>query len=115
MGVLDNTKFILKVCELFYLKGMSQKEISAHLGISRLQVSRIIAVANEKKLVTIHLNYDNVQENALQNQLFEKYGIDHSNIIKCCKGKQGFAGRHLITGEKLHWVYADETNNSSVA
>ena len=76
MGVLDNTKFILKVCELFYLKGMSQKEISAHLGISRPQVSRIIAVANEKKLVSIHLNYENVQENALQNQLYDKYGIE---------------------------------------
>lgn len=48
-------------------------------------------------------------------EAFEKYGIDHSNIIKCCKGKQGFAGRHPITGEKLHWVYTDETNNSSVA
>ena len=45
----------------------------------------------------------------------EKYGIDHSNIIKCCKGKQGSAGRHPITGEKLHWVYVDEMDNSSVA
>lgn len=48
-------------------------------------------------------------------EVFEKYGIDHSNIIKCCKGKQGSAGRHPITGEKLHWVYADEMDDSSVA
>lgn len=45
----------------------------------------------------------------------EKYGVDHSNIIKCCKGKQGYAGLHPVTGEKLHWIYADEMNNSSVA
>lgn len=50
-------------------------------------------------------------------EAFEKYGIDHSNIIKCCKGngRQKTAGRHPITGEKLHWIYADEMNNSSVA
>lgn len=76
MGVLDNTKFILKVCELFYYKGMSQKEISSMLGISRPQVSRIIAIANEKKLVTIHLNHENILENDLQNKIKDKYGVE---------------------------------------
>ena len=41
MGVLDNTKFILKVCELFYLKGMSQKEIASLLGTSIRTIRRI--------------------------------------------------------------------------
>ena len=48
-------------------------------------------------------------------EAFEKYDIDHSNIIKCCKGKQGSAGRHPQTGEKLHWIYVDKMNNSSIA
>lgn len=37
-----------------------------------------------------------------------KYGISKDGIAKCCKGKQQSAGSHPITGEKLHWVYADE-------
>ena len=45
----------------------------------------------------------------------EKYEIDHSNIIKCCKGKQITAGRHPITGERLHWIYVDDMNNTYIA
>lgn len=37
-----------------------------------------------------------------------KYNISHDGVTRCCKGKQETAGRHPITGEKLHWVYADE-------
>jgi hypothetical protein len=29
-------------------------------------------------------------------------------IIACCKGKIKTAGKHSITGEKLHWMYYDE-------
>lgn len=45
----------------------------------------------------------------------DKYGIHKADIAKCCKGKLKSAGKHPITGEKLHWVYVDEMNNSSVA
>lgn len=37
-----------------------------------------------------------------------KYGISRDGVAKCCKGKQKTAGKHPITGEKLHWVYTDE-------
>ncbi len=37
-----------------------------------------------------------------------KYGISRDGIAKCCKGKQQYAGKHPTTGERLHWVYADE-------
>ena len=29
----------------------------------------------------------------------------HSNIVECCNGKKKSAGKHKITGEKLHWKY----------
>lgn len=45
----------------------------------------------------------------------DKYGIYKADIAKCCKGKLKSAGKHPITGEKLHWIYADEMNNSFVA
>ena len=34
----------------------------------------------------------------------EKYGICVSSISQCIRGKLGHAGKHPITGEKLHWV-----------
>lgn len=45
----------------------------------------------------------------------DKYGFHKADIAKCCKGKLKSAGKHPVTGEKLHWVYADEINNSFVA
>lgn len=34
----------------------------------------------------------------------EKYGVCASSISQCVSGKLGHAGKHPITGEKLHWV-----------
>lgn len=31
-------------------------------------------------------------------------GISDSNISYCCSGKRASAGKHPITGEKLHWI-----------
>lgn len=42
-------------------------------------------------------------------------GICASNITMCCNGTIQSAGKHPVTGEKLHWIYYNNTNNSSVA
>lgn len=38
----------------------------------------------------------------------EKYGVDISHIVKCCKGKAKSAGKHPETGEKLVWQYLED-------
>ena len=38
----------------------------------------------------------------------DKYGISKDGISKCIAGKQQSAGRHPVTGEKLHWMNIDE-------
>ena len=48
-------------------------------------------------------------------EAYLKYGFSRTNITECCEGNRKSCGRHPITGEKLHWKYADEINNSSVA
>lgn len=44
----------------------------------------------------------------------EKYGISHSLIIACCRGKRKHTGRHPLTGEPLSWQYSinNNTNNT---
>ena len=42
-------------------------------------------------------------------------GVQQSGISRCCNGKQEYAGAYPQTGEKLHWIYTDVTNNSFVA
>lgn len=48
-------------------------------------------------------------------EVADKYNINKTSITSCCTGKRKTAGRHPVTGEKLHWIYADKINNSSVA
>lgn len=44
----------------------------------------------------------------------EKYGICVSSISQNCNGKLGHAGKHPVTGEKLHWKFVekDELENN---
>jgi len=75
MSILDNQKFILMVCELFYNQGMTQKEIAEELEISRPQVCRMISRARETGLVKIHLNYPDPEEDLYERKLRELYGL----------------------------------------
>lgn len=45
----------------------------------------------------------------------QRYGVCSNHISSCCRGARKSCGKHPETGEKLHWIYADEMNNSSVA
>ena len=75
VSILDNTKFLLTVCEMFYIQGLSQKEISGILHISRPQISRIISTAKENNLVNIYINYSNPEENYYEQQIKQKFNI----------------------------------------
>lgn len=51
-------------------------------------------------------------------EAYYELGIDFSGIGKACKGIVEYAGIHPVTGNPLHWMYADQMNNihnSSVA
>lgn len=45
-----------------------------------------------------------------------KLGIDASDVRKVCNGLKQSAGKHPITGEKLHWRFVDKevVNNESI-
>ena len=75
MSILENTKFMCTVCEMFYMQGLSQKEIAGKLHISRPQISRIIATARENNLVSITINYSNPEENYYQQKIKEKFHV----------------------------------------
>lgn len=38
-------------------------------------------------------------------QAYKVLGIDYSSISKACRGLRQSAGKHPITGDKLHWEY----------
>lgn len=49
-----------------------------------------------------------------QQNVTEKYGFNRCCIGDCCRGKQRSAGKHPVTGDPLHWLYAfDFVNKDS--
>ena len=41
-------------------------------------------------------------------EVFDEFGFDPSGIAKCCRNKRKSCGKHPVTTEKLHWLYADD-------
>ena len=42
-----------------------------------------------------------------------EFGIRAADITTCLNGRQKSAGKHPLTGEKLHWIDANERNLAS--
>ena len=92
-----------RCCIVEYLNlGWSLSKIAKELNRNKSSISREIKRNNLNGKYTAHIAQD-------------KYEINGSSIARCCLRKLQSAGKHPITGEKLHWVYADEMNNSFVA
>lgn len=96
-------------------KGCTYKDISDLLNIRYEYVRQIIFVgklskpkthykSNYKRIICV--NTKEIFYSA--KEILIKKGIDDSSIIKCCRGKSKSAGKHLITGEKLIWMYYEE-------
>ncbi|HWQ77882.1 MAG TPA: sugar-binding transcriptional regulator [Anaerovoracaceae bacterium] len=81
MAITDNLRMILKVCQLYYVENMSQKEISFQLGISRPQISRILSNARENNVVTIQINNPFPGESRLERALIERYRLKDALVL----------------------------------
>lgn len=81
MGIVDNKRLIVKICELYYMRDMSQKEISSVLGISRPQISRIIAAARESGIVSIHINNPFGREAEIEKEIVCRYGLKDALVL----------------------------------
>lgn len=81
MGVVQNIRLEIKICELYYLEKMSQKEISARMGISRPQISRILANAKEMGLVSVKINNPYGGETKLEHKLIETFGLTDALVV----------------------------------
>ena len=59
--------------------------------------------ANSKKVLCVELNRIFESNMEVERDL----GINNRRISECCNGKIKSAGKHPVTGERLHWKYID--------
>lgn len=81
MTKVNNEHLMIKVCELYYEDGLSQKEIASKLGISRPQICRIISLARERNIVEIKINNPYADETALEKKIFNKFGLQDALVV----------------------------------
>lgn len=81
MAITDNIRMTIKVCQLYYEDNLSQKEISAQMGISRPQISRLLTYARNNNIVSIKINNPYVDETRMERILVEKYHLKDALVL----------------------------------
>jgi len=71
----ERIRLLVKVSSMYYIDGLNQQEISARLGISRPQVSRMLSLAKSEGIVQIHVRNPFSKEQQLEKALSETFGI----------------------------------------
>lgn len=71
----ERTRLLVKVSTLYYIDGLNQQEISARLGISRPQVSRLLSLAKSEGIVQIRILNPFSKEQQLEKALSETFGV----------------------------------------
>lgn len=100
MAITDNRKIIIKVCKYYFVDGLSQKEISAKLSISRPQISRILSYARSENIVSVKINDPYEKESELEQAIAEKYDLSDVVVIKT-EGSKEEAFSKFVTGAAM--------------
>ena len=80
--VVDNTRLMIKVCDLYYNQNISQQEIGKQLNLSRPTVSRLLSSARELGIVQIRIpNLEAVKYWEIERQIEEKYKLKDVMIV----------------------------------
>ena len=73
-----------------------------YIKTNQIKIEEKLMFANKKNIIS--LNTLEKFKTTIEAQ--NKYGIDGTSIGRCCKGKQGYAGK--INGEPARWMYYED-------
>lgn len=71
----ERLRLMVKLCRYYYQDGLNQQELAKKFGISRPQVSRILAGAKEEGIVEIKIHNPFSEESDVEEQLMERYQL----------------------------------------
>ncbi len=88
-------KSLLQVARLYYVENQSQQQVAHQLGISRSNVSRMLADALRQGIVEIRINDPAGRERALERQLEEAFGLREARVAQ----RPGALGPSGVSGQ----------------
>jgi DNA-binding transcriptional regulator LsrR (DeoR family) len=80
-GRRADPELIGKSARLHYEFGLTHREISEMLGISRVKVTRLLAQARDMGMVQITVNSDASPYVTLETQLVQRFGLDEAVVV----------------------------------
>jgi DNA-binding transcriptional regulator LsrR (DeoR family) len=85
-------EFELSIIAFLHLeRGLSQQDIAARLGLSKMTVSRMLQKAKESKIIQIEIGLPFQLDKALAEQIEVRYGIEKAIVVK----KGGMERQHV--------------------
>ncbi|MCU6709577.1 sugar-binding transcriptional regulator [Paenibacillus sp. J5C_2022] len=91
----ERTRLLVKISTLYYIDGMNQQEISQRLGISRPQISRMLAAAKSEGIVQIAIRNPFSEEQTYERAISETFGIKDVIVVHTPDADQSIADLQL--------------------
>jgi DNA-binding transcriptional regulator LsrR (DeoR family) len=80
---LDHRKLLYKVAKAYYDDELTQQQIAARLGLSRVKVSRLLRAARHERVVQISIAPPQDSNADLERQLERAYGLKEAVVVTC--------------------------------
>ncbi len=77
----DNADLRVRAAWLYYMEGLTQEQVAARLGISRIRVLRLLAASREDGTVQIRINARSTRQVALARRLEQAFGLDEAVVV----------------------------------
>ncbi|SON54226.1 Sor operon activator [Hartmannibacter diazotrophicus] len=94
----DGEAFLTEICWHYYVNEMTQAEIAAALGVTRLRVNQAIQQAKSRGMIKIQIESPFLPRVELQEELKAKYGLEDAIVSPANRESYDF---HLPVGAAL--------------
>ncbi len=92
---------LVKAARLYYEDNCSQQQVASALGVSRSNVSRMLAAAREQGIVEIRINDPAGREMGLEDELQSAFGLTACRVVATRADESGLAKVGELAAELL--------------
>lgn len=76
-----NRHFLEKIAEMYYIRGLSQKEIADEYCFSRSNISRYLKQCEQEGIVEVKINRVRPYLENMAKRIMDKYGLDYVRVL----------------------------------
>lgn len=78
---LAKRDLLINIADMYYIQGLSQDEIAKKITSSRSNVSRLLKICVQEKIIEFKINKATSKVSELENKVKDKFGLEHVMII----------------------------------